>query len=88
MSPAIRDAFGKIEGCDVERIFLRRAFVMRTVPMCDRGPYMAAMRVALVEATSEAHIQRARGWKLFLFLPRCYSRDHLVEDWSAKRQTI
>ena len=28
------------------------------------------MRVALVEATSEARDERARGWKLFLFLPR------------------
>ena len=56
--------------CDVERIFLRRAIVMRTVPICLRGRYKAAMRVALVEATSEAHVLRARGWKLFLLLPR------------------
>ena len=70
VSPAIRDAFRRMDGCDVERIFLRRAIVMRTVPMCIRGPYRAAMRVALVEATSETHVQRARGWKLFLLLPR------------------
>ena len=70
VSPTIRDAFRRMDGCDVERIFLRRAFEMRTVPMCLRGPYRAAMRVALVEATSEAHVQRARGWKLFLLLPR------------------
>ena len=70
VSPAIRDAFRRMDGCDVERIFLRRAIVMRTVPMCIRSPYWAAMRVALVEATSETHVQRARGWKLFLLLPR------------------
>ena len=70
VSPAIRDAFRRMDGCDVERIFLRRPIVMNGAPMCIRGPYRAAMRVALVEATSEAHIQRARGWKLSLLLPR------------------
>ena len=45
VSPAIKDAFRRMDGCDVERIFLRRAIVMRTVPMCIRGPYKAAMRV-------------------------------------------
>ena len=49
---------------------MRRAIVMRNVPVCFRGPYRAAMRVALVEATFESHVQRARGWKLFLLLPR------------------
>ena len=35
--PAIRDAFRRTDGRDVERIFFRRAIVMRTVPMCLRA---------------------------------------------------
>ena len=38
-----------MDGCDVERIFLRRAIVMRTVPMCIRGPYRHSHESARVE---------------------------------------
>ena len=76
VSPAIRDAFRRMDGCDVERI-LRRAIVMRTVPMCIRGPYRAAMRVALVEATSEvAKLRELEGGSYSCSCSACYCQDH------------
>ena len=47
------------------------------VPLCILGPYRAAMRLALVEATSETHVQRVRGWKLFLFCCGLVSQEKL-----------
>ena len=56
--PKVQDVSRRMDGCDGESIFLRRALAMRTVLLCICCPCRAAMRVALVEATSETMFRK------------------------------
>ena len=58
-SPQIRAAFRWLDTVDVEELFRRRAVVLRSVPHFLRGPFRVAHSPC-----------QARGWKLFLLLPR------------------
>ena len=71
-SPHIREAFRRMDRVDVENIFRRRAVVMKTIPFFLRGLFRVTftLRIALAEANAPEHVRRARGWKLFLLLPR------------------
>ena len=69
VTPPIREAFRRLDGCDVEQIFARRGCVMKSVPFFLKGPFRSALRIAL-EATADEHVRRSRGWKLFLLFPR------------------
>ena len=69
-SAVIRDAFRRLDDVDVEDIFRKRGFVMKSIPFCLRGLYRVALRVALTESVAADPVRRGRGWKLFLLLPR------------------
>ena len=70
VTPPIREALRRLDGCDVEQIFARRGCVMKSVPFFLKGPFRSALRIALIEATADEHVLRSRGGKLFLLLPR------------------
>ena len=55
---------------DVEELFRTRAAVLRSVPHFLRGPFRIALGTALAEVIATEHVRQARGWKLFLLLPR------------------
>ena len=42
-SAVIRDAFRRMDDVDVEDIFRKRGFVMKSIPFCLRGPYRVAL---------------------------------------------
>ena len=60
-SPQIREAFRRMDRVDLDNIFRRRAEVMKTIPSFLRGPFRIGR---------SQHVRHARGWKLFLLLPR------------------
>ena len=55
-------------------VFTRRALVMRSVPRVLQGPYTAAVRLSLQEASQAQQdgdqVRLSRAWKLFLLLPQ------------------
>ena len=65
-----RAAFAALHEVDLPLMFERRAVVMRSIPFFLRGPYRNAMLLALEEICASEALRRARGWKLFLLLPR------------------
>ena len=60
-TPPIREAFRRLDGCDVEQIFARRGCVMNSVPFFLKGPFRSALRIALLEAIADEHVRRTRG---------------------------
>ena len=68
------DAFASLDGVSLRDVFDSRAVVMQSVPFFLRGAFRGAVRVSLqailrgYEQRSELRI--ARGWKLFMLLPR------------------
>ena len=69
-SPQIREAFHRMDLVDVEVIFRKRAVVIKSIPPFLPGPFRTAMRTTPAEAIASEHVRRARGWTLFLLLPR------------------
>ena len=69
-SPQIWAAFRWMDTVDVEELFRTRAAVFRSIPHFLRGPFWVAMHTAMAEAIATEQVRRARGWKLFLLLPR------------------
>ena len=65
-----RAAFAALDEVDLPLMFERRAVVMRSIAFFLRGPYRNAMLLALEEICASEALRRARGWKLFLLLPR------------------
>ena len=65
-TPQIREAFRRMDRVDEESIFQRRV-VMKSIL---RGPFRVTLRIALAEANAPENVRRARGWKVFLLLPR------------------
>ena len=55
---------GSVDEVDLNTIFARRANVMRSISHFLKGPYRAAVRLAMREDSC--------GWKLFLLLPRMF----------------
>ena len=53
-------------------MFERRAVAMRSIPFFLRRPCRNAMLLALEEICASEALRRARGWKLFLLLPRMF----------------
>ena len=46
---------------------------MQNIPICIRGPFRNAMRMALEEITVPGDfVRQERGWKLFMLLPRLF----------------
>ena len=70
----LRAGFTVLDGVSLPEIFARRAVVMRSIPKCFRGAYVAAVRVSIHEILDgkvSGNIQReVCGWKLFFLLPR------------------
>ena len=65
----IREAFRRLDGCDVEQIFARRGCVMKSVLFFSKGPFRS-LRIALIEATGNC----------FSCFPGCYSHEGHEED--------
>ena len=67
-------AFQSLDQVDLERIFQRRACVMRSVPRILNGPFRVALRIAVQEildcVTSRDVARQVRGWKVLFLLPR------------------
>ena len=65
-----------LDEVQLDTIFERRAHVMRSILHLLEGPYRAAVRLALREATvgrtSGDMLRLTRAWKLFLLLPRMW----------------
>ena len=65
-----------LDEVQLDTIFERRAHVMRSIPHLLKGPYRAAVRLALREATvgrtTGDMLRLTRAWKLFLLLPRMW----------------
>ena len=64
-------AFAALDQVDLPLMFDRRGVVqLQSIPYLLRGPFWNAMLMVLEEISSSEDIRRARGWKLFLLLPR------------------
>ena len=74
ISHAIREGLLSLDGINPRDVFRRRATVMKFPPMMFRGAYCAALRFAMSEVRTgcrESNVEKqARGWKLFLLIPR------------------
>ena len=74
ISHAIREALFSLDGRNLRDVFRRRATVMKVPPKMFRGAYCAALRFAMNEVRTgcrESNVEKqARGWKLFLLIPR------------------
>ena len=72
--PTIRAAFQSLDHVDLERMFQRRACVMRSVPRILNGPFRVALRIAVQEildgVTTRDVARQVRGWKVLFLLPR------------------
>ena len=55
---AVAEGLRSLDDVDLASVFLRRALVMRSVPHILQGPYTAAMRPALQEASQAQAGQR------------------------------
>ena len=66
--------FAALSDVDLKSCFTFRACVMRTVPHIMKGAFRLAIRTALEEILeghrSDNDARMARGWKLFMLLPR------------------
>ena len=70
-APTLRDASRAMDDVDVERFFTLMASVMRSVPRFLHGPFRNAMTMVLEEISGSVEEDRvARGWKVFLMLPK------------------
>ena len=67
-------SFAVLSDVDLKSCFTFRACVMRIVPHIVKGAFRLAIRTALEEILeghrSDNDARMARGWKLFMFLPR------------------
>ena len=74
ISHAIREALLSLDGINLRDVFRRKATVMKVPPKMFRGAYCAALRFAMNEVRigcRESNVEKqARGWKLFLLIPR------------------
>ena len=65
-----------LDEVDLNTIFARRAHDMRSIPHFLKGPYRAAVRLAMREASGAREtgdvLRLTRAWKLFLLLPRTF----------------
>ena len=70
----LQGAFASLDGVDLKDRFKFRACVMRTVPYFMKGAFRLGLRAALEEVlvgfTQRSDVRMARGWKLFMLLPR------------------
>ena len=86
----LRAGFTVLDGVSLSEIFARRAVVMRSIPKCFRGAYVAAVRVSIheiLDGKASGHIQReVCGWKLFFLLPRLLLFRPLRGGLVSKRQ--
>ena len=69
-----QEAFASLDGVQFKNVFSRRPRLMRTIPFVLKGAFRCALRTALDEVIA-GHEQgndsrMARGWKLFMLLPR------------------
>ena len=68
-----RAALQSMDDVDLNRIFQRRANVMKSVPQVVKGPFRNAMKIVFEEIVTghERDVSRQeRAWKAFLLLPR------------------
>ena len=72
----------------LEVVFSRRAVLVITVPHFLRGAFRDAMRSAMDQATHAQACRHQRGWKLFMFLPRCHCTDHRGKGTSPKNKLV
>ena len=70
----LQGAFASLDGVDLKDRFKFRACVMRTVPYFMKGVSRLGLRAALEEVlvgfSQRSDVRMARGWKLFMLLPR------------------
>ena len=70
----LQGAFASLDGVNLKDRFKFRACVMRTVPYVMKGAFRLGLRAALEEVlagfTQRSDVRMARGWKLFMLLPR------------------
>ena len=70
----LRAGFNVLDGVSLPEVFARRAVVMRNIPKCFRGAYVAAARVStheILDGKASGNMEReVCGWKLFFLLPR------------------
>ena len=70
----LQGAFASLDGVDLKDRFKFRACVMRTVLYFMKGAFRLGLRAALEEVlagfTQRSDVRMARGWKLFMLLPR------------------